>query len=78
MNELYEEIYTLYDPNACYDFSDVMIVRDKADGKLYAAYDAGCSCPVPFENHVFPTDFVELRSGLAGLCKGEGKYLAGC
>ena len=62
MTKLYEEVFTMNSPNACYDFDDVMVVRDLADGKLYAAYDAGCSCPIPFENHVFPTDFVELRS----------------
>lgn len=61
-DENLEHIVTLTDPNACYDFCDLMVIKDKRDGKLYAATDSGCSCPTPFEDHVFPTDFSELRS----------------
>jgi len=57
-----KHVYTIPDPNACYDFADVVIVRDSRDNKLYAAYDSGCSCPSPFEDHEFPTDFTELHS----------------
>lgn len=56
-------IYTLCNPDAYYDFDDVVVVQDTRDGKVYAAQDAGCSCTTPFENHVFPTDFVEISSG---------------
>lgn len=57
-----EHVLTLTNPNADYGFHDLMVVKDKRDGKLWAATDEGCSCPTPFEEHVFPTDFTELRS----------------
>ena len=57
-----EHVLTLADPNSYYDFHDLLVIRDKRDGKLYGAKDSGCSCPVPFGNHTFPTDFTELRS----------------
>ena len=60
--EQLEHLVTLSDPNASYDFSDVILVKDTSDGKLYAAHDSGCSCPSPFESHTFPTDFTEIRS----------------
>lgn len=49
--EQLEHLVTLCDPNASFDFSDVILVRDTTDGKLYA-----------FENHTFPTDFTEIRN----------------
>lgn len=58
----FENIVTLEDPNADYSFDTVIVVRDKATGKLWAAQDAGCSCPSPFEDHRFPTDYAEIRS----------------
>src|SRR6266850_1700635 len=60
--ETLEHLYTIGDPNAYYDFHDVILVRDTTDGKLYAAQDSGCSCPSPFESHTFPTDFTEIKS----------------
>ena len=33
-----------------YDF-DMIVVWSDAENNLYWATDAGCSCPVPFENH---------------------------
>lgn len=39
----------LNDPEACYDFHDVVVWR-KADGSFVWASDAGCSCPTPFED----------------------------
>lgn len=57
-----DHIYTISDPNACYDFSDVIVVKDIRDNKFYAAHDSGCSCPSPFESHTFPTDFTEIRN----------------
>lgn len=44
-----------------YDFDTVLVVRD-AGGRLWAAHDSGCSCPTPFEDVAFPTDFIELRT----------------
>ena len=55
------QVYTIVNPNANYDFATVVIVSDTNDNKVYAAYDSGCSCPSPFEEHVFPTDFTELK-----------------
>lgn len=43
-----------------YSFDTVLVVQDIESGKLYAAHDSGCSCPSPFEDTVFPTDFVEI------------------
>lgn len=43
-----------------YGFSIVLLVRDSG-GNLWAAHDSGCSCPTPFEDHSFPTDFVPIR-----------------
>lgn len=57
-----EHIYTINNPSACYDFSDVLVVKDTRDGKFYVAHDSGCSCPSPFESHTFPTDFTEIRA----------------
>lgn len=44
-----------------YEFS-ILAVWKHEDGKVYAAFDSGCSCPVPFEDHKFPEDFVEVKS----------------
>lgn len=44
-----------------YEFSILLLLRD-ARGDLWAAHDAGCSCPTPFENHTFPTDFTQVRT----------------
>lgn len=44
-----------------YEFDMLVVWRD-TDGKLRAATDSGCSCPTPFEDHTFPTDFTEIRS----------------
>lgn len=45
---------------ADWDFDMVVVWRDAA-GDLWAAHDSGCSCPCPFEGHVFPTDFTPVR-----------------
>lgn len=47
-----------YDPD--YDFDIILIL--KKDGKLWLASDSGCSCPTPFEDHTFPSDFTQIRS----------------
>lgn len=49
-----------YEPS--YSFDTVLVVRSIETGKLYAATDSGCSCPVPFEDHSFPSDFVEVKA----------------
>lgn len=46
--------------NYCFDL--IRLVRDTRDGKVYIAQDSGCSCPIPFEDHAFPTDYTEVRS----------------
>ncbi len=43
-----------------YEF-DLVTVWRATDGKLWAAHDAGCSCPAPFEDHVWPTDYTQVR-----------------
>lgn len=37
------------DPKACYSFNDLIFVKTP-NGKVYAAMDSGCSCPIPFED----------------------------
>jgi len=32
-----------------YQYDTVIVVRQDASGKLFAAHDSGCSCPTPFE-----------------------------
>lgn len=41
-------------------FDTVLVLRDP-EGKLWAAHDQGCSCPSPFEDHLWPTDWTEIR-----------------
>lgn len=57
-----------------YSFDLLILVRETATGKLFAATDSGCSCPVPFEDHSFPADFTEVRSweDVAGLVDAHG------
>jgi hypothetical protein len=57
-----EEVLEFDAHNAPWEFSLLWVVRETSTGKLYAATDEGCSCPVPFEDHTFPTDFTEVRS----------------
>lgn len=45
-----------------YEFSMLVVWREVATGKLFAAADSGCSCPTPFEDHTFPEDFIEVFS----------------
>jgi hypothetical protein len=74
--EQLEHLFTLSDPNASWNFSDVILVKDTTDGKIYAAHDSGCSCPSPFERHTFPTDFTEIKSvqEFVDYLKGLGGY----
>ena len=60
--EYLKHLYTLDDPNASYSFDTVIVVQDTRDGLVYAAHDAGCSCPSPFESHTFPTDFAQVNT----------------
>lgn len=45
-----------------YEFDMIAVWHEPATGQVWAAIDSGCSCPTPFEDHVFPTDFTEVRS----------------
>lgn len=53
------ECFDAYEQN--YDFHQVLVVKSIETGRLYAATDSGCSCPIPFEDHKFPSDFIEVR-----------------
>lgn len=52
--------HEFYEPD--YSFDLCVVWRQKETGQLWTATDSGCSCPVPFEDHAFPTDFTEVRS----------------
>lgn len=45
-----------------YEFDTILMVRRIEDRTLWVAYDRGCSCPSPFEDTVFPTDFTQIRT----------------
>jgi hypothetical protein len=52
--------FEAYTPEWSFDL--FIVVREKGSGKLYAASDSGCSCPTPFEDHTWPTDYTEIKS----------------
>jgi len=50
--EKWEELYYAEDPNACWDFDDIVLFKSKDKRPKYALfYDSGCSCPSPFEDN---------------------------
>lgn len=56
------EVVGEYDTAGAYEFSTVKVWRHIETGRVFAAYDSGCSCPIPFEGMTWPTDFVEVRT----------------
>lgn len=56
------ELVAELDWAGAYEFDMVCVWRQFDTGQLWAAHDSGCSCPVPFESHTWPTDFTEVRS----------------
>ena len=55
------EIVASLDPEDAYQFHTLLVVKSIETGELYAAFDSGCSCPMPFEDTKFPSDFVHIR-----------------
>lgn len=51
--------YDVREPNWSFDI--VLVVKSIETGRVYAAFDSGCSCPIPFEDHYFPSDFIEVK-----------------
>lgn len=45
------DLVATLDADLAYEFDLVILLRDLETGKLYAAADAGCSCPTPFEDY---------------------------
>lgn len=43
--------------NEPWHFYTTEILYNEAAGLYYWATDSGCSCPMPFEDHVFPDDY---------------------
>lgn len=56
------EIIAELEAGGGYDFDTVLVVRSLCCNKMYAAHDSGCSCPTPFEDVKYPTDYVEVTS----------------
>jgi hypothetical protein len=54
------EIVASLDSGDGYLFRTLLVVRSLCCNKIYAAYDSGCSCPTPFEDHKFPQDWQEI------------------
>lgn len=52
-------VHEIDDPNASYSF-DMLVLWRHADGRLFYASDAGCSCPSPFEDYTSLDDLTEL------------------
>jgi hypothetical protein len=50
-----------------YDFSIVLFLRDKASGRYFVAYDSGCSCPSPFEDHRSVSDLTEVTTRMEAI-----------
>ncbi len=48
------------DLGGSYEFDQLIVVR-APDGTLWAAHDAGCSCPTPFEDMSWPADWTEIK-----------------
>lgn len=48
-------------PDLSYEFAIMAFWKHK-DGKVYAGYDSGCSCPSPFEETAF--EYLEVVSSL--------------
>lgn len=42
------------DVGASYEFDIAWVSREKTTGHVWVAFDSGCSCPTPFEDHRFP------------------------
>ena len=55
--------------DGCYQFDTRIVWKDNETGKLYTARDAGCSCPVPFEDYnrsnIDEVDFDALKAEVA-------------
>jgi len=48
-----EIVDTLDEPHLCYQYNTFLVVRHEASGRVFYAYDSGCSCPTPFEGYTF-------------------------
>lgn len=44
-----------------YNFHIVLLLRDVLSGRFFMAEDAGCSCPIPFENHRGVSKLTEVQ-----------------
>lgn len=59
-----ELIEDIGQPGMCYEFNDFVVWRRPADGALFYASDAGCSCPSPFEGYEKAEDLTQItRAG---------------
>lgn len=47
--------------NRPYSFCETRVYKDNRTGLLYLAFDTGCSCPKPFEDHTV-ADLTPLRT----------------
>lgn len=70
------EIVGTVDASEAFEFEILLVVRDLEDGKLYIATDAGCSCPVPFEDVRGRSDMRRIDS-IADFDAEAGSYLSG-
>lgn len=57
-----EIVAVLDEPNLSYEYATAIVLKEKESGKLYAAFDSGCSCPTPFENFRSLEDFTPINS----------------
>ena len=48
--------------NEPYEYNTAVVWIDNETGQLFAAHDAGCSCPEPFERYGSLSDLTPIRS----------------
>ena len=46
----YEEVCDVQWGEECYSFDITRVYKKTSNGRLFWAYDSGCSCPSPFED----------------------------
>lgn len=71
------EVLGEVDVAGSYEFDILLVLRNKNDGRIVWSCDSGCSCPMPFEDHV-ASDWKEVTlknlSEFEEICKKHKPY----
>lgn len=70
-------VATIEAENLSYEFDIIAVWKHTETGKLYWAYDSGCSCPLPFENFTTISSLTPLKniSVLQERLLSDGDYI---